>query len=408
MTKRETNANRSRLIHEMIAEYDIKTIADLEKTLKEMFAGTMSDMLKGELDAQLGYEKNSQAPKETTNRRNGSYLKQVKTSMGEAELSVPRDRDGEFEPQLVPAGTRDVSGVEEKVLSMYAKGMSDRDISATIAEIYGFTLSHETISKIVDRVQPRLQEWQSRGLESVYPFVFLDALMVSVKSEGRAVKKAVYCAIGINTEGRKDILGIWINETEGTHFWLTIFEELKARGVKKIHFISIDGLSGLEEAIKSCFPMAVVQRCIVHLVRNSVKYIPTKHYKDFCKDLKAMYSAVSLDAARAALDVLKTKWAAYPSALKVWIGNFAHVEQLYDYPAEIRKMIYTTNMIEAVNSGLRKVTNRKAAFPSDLSVMKILFLRIMDITAKWSMPIPNWALIRGKLDLIIPDWAVAF
>ena len=207
MTKRETNANRSRLIHEMIAEYDIKTIADLEKTLKEMFAGTMSDMLKGELDAQLGYEKNSQAPKETTNRRNGSYLKQVKTSMGEAELSVPRDRDGEFEPQLVPAGTRDVSGVEEKVLSMYAKGMSDRDISATIADIYGFTLSHETISKIVDRVQPRLQEWQSRGLESVYPFVFLDALMVNVKSEGRAVKKAVYCAIGINTEGRKDIFG---------------------------------------------------------------------------------------------------------------------------------------------------------------------------------------------------------
>lgn len=224
MAKREKNANRSRLIREMIEEYDIKTIADLEKTLKEMFAGTMSDMLQGELDVHLGYEKSSQQPKETTNRRNGSYPKQVRTSIGETEISIPRDREGEFEPQLVPNGTRDVSGIEEKVLSMYAKGMSDRDISATIADIYGFSLSHETISKLVDRVQPRLQEWQSRTLESVYPFVYLDALMVNVKSEGRAVKKAVYCAIGINTEGMKDILGIWINETEGTHFWLTIFE----------------------------------------------------------------------------------------------------------------------------------------------------------------------------------------
>jgi len=408
MTKKKTDARRSQLLREMVELYDIRTLSDLERTLKEMFAGTISDMLKGELDAHLGYEKSSQSPKETTNRRNGSYAKHVKTSMGEAEIMIPRDREGEFEPQLIPNGTRDVSGIEEKVLSMYAKGMSDRDISATIMDIYGFTMSRETISKIIDRVLPRLQEWQTRTLESVYPFVFLDALMVNVKNEGRAVKKAVYCAIGVDTEGKKDILGIWINETEGTHFWMSIFEELKARGVKKIHFVSIDGLTGLEEAIKSSFPMAIVQRCIVHLVRNSVKYIPTKHYKDFCKDLKAIYTAVSADAARAALEALKTKWSAYPSALKVWVSNFAHVEQLFDYPPEIRKMIYTTNMIESVNSALRKVTNRKAAFPSDLSVMKILYLRITDITEKWKVPIPNWSLIRGKLDLLIPDWAAAF
>lgn len=404
MAKRKRNENRTRLLREMIAEYGIESIADLQTTLKDMFAETMESMLKGELDATLGYEKSSQGDKPTTNRRNGSYEKKIQSNLGESEIAIPRDRDGEFEPQLVPAGTKDVSGLEEKILSMYGKGMSDRDISDTINEIYGFTISHDTISRIVDRVQPRLTEWQSRTLESVYTFVYLDALMISVKTDGKAMKKAVYSAIGVNSEGKKDVLGIWINETEGTHFWVSIFDELKARGVKKLLFVCIDGLSGLDEAIKNVFPTAVVQRCMVHLVRNSTKYIPVKQRKEFCADLKAMYGAVSRSTAREALESLKTKWSKYSSAVKVWVDNFAYVEQLFDYSPEIRKMIYTTNMIEAFNSALRKVTNRKAAFPSDIAVSKILFLRILDITDRWKLPIANWAVIRGKLDLLFPNW----
>ena len=364
----------------------------------------MEDMLKGELDGHLGYAKNGQALKTTTNRRNGSYPKTVRSQFGELSLDIPRDREGEFEPALVPNGKRDVSGIEEKALSMYAKGMSDRDISTTIDEIYGFTLSHDTISRIVDRVQPRLIEWQSRALCECYPFLYVDALVVPVKSDGKSVNKAVYSIIGINTEGIKDCLGFWISDKEGAHFWLSIFDELKSRGVKKLGFVGIDGLTGLEEGIKNVYPGAVVQRCMVHLVRNSIKYIPSKHYKAFCADLKAMYGASGLTSAHAAFEAFIQKWSAYPSAVKVWTGNFRHVEQLFEYPAEIRKIIYTTNTIEAFNSALRKVTNRKAAFPNDNAVFKILYLRTMDIAKKWTKPISGWAIIRGKLDIVLPNW----
>jgi len=322
-------------------------------------------------------------------------------------LEIPRDRLGEYEPELVPKGTKDVSGIEEKILSMYAKGMSDRDISETIDDIYGFSVSHETVSRIVDRVQPRLSEWQSRTLCECYPFVYVDALTVPVKSEGKSINKAVYSIIGINTNGVKDCLGFWISEKEGTHFWLSIFDELKVRGVKKLGFVSIDGLAGLEEGIKSIFPEAVVQRCMVHLVRNSIRYIPSKHYKEFCADLKAMYGAAGLISAKAALEAFIQKWSAYPSAVRVWVDNFRHVEQLFDYPSEIRKIIYTTNTIEAFNSALRKVTNRKAAFPNDMSLLKILFLRTMDIADKWKKPLSGWAVVRGKLDLVLPGWDFA-
>jgi transposase-like protein len=364
-------------------------------------------MLKGELDAHLGYGKHDQSPKETTNRRNGSFPKTVRSTMGEVALSIPRDRDGDFEPELIPNGARDVSGIEEKVLSMYAKGMSDRDISATVEDIYGFNVSHETISRIVDRVQPRLAEWQTRTLKSCYAFLYVDALVVPVKSDGKSVNKAVYSIIGIDHDGIKDCLGFWSSDKEGAHFWLSIFDELRVRGVKKLGFVSIDGLSGLEEGIRSIFPEAVVQRCMVHLVRNSLKYIPSKHYKAFCADLKAMYGAASQSSAKASLEAFVDKWSDYPSAVKVWTDNFGHVEQLFDYPAEIRKMIYTTNTIEAFNSALRKVTNRKAAFPNDTAVFKILYLRTMDIARKWVKPLSGWAVVRGQLDIVLPGWDAA-
>ena len=404
MAKKEKNADRDRLVKELIAEYQPKSFLELQDILKEIFAPLMEDMLKGELDAHLGYAKNEQAPKTTTNRRNGSFPKTVCSQLGEITLDIPRDREGEFEPALIPNGKRDVPGIEEKVLSMYAKGMSDRDISTTVDEIYGFTLSHDTISRIVDRVQPRLAEWQSRELCECYPFLYVDALFVPVKSDGKATNKAVYSIIGINADGIKDCLGFWISDKEGTHFWLSIFDELKARGVKKLGFVSVDGLAGLEEGIKNVYPDAIVQRCMVHLVRNSIKYIPSKYYKSFCADLKAMYGAASLSSAQAGLEAFIQKWCKYPSAVKVWTGNFRHVEQLFEYPAEIRKIIYTTNTIEAFNSALRKVTNRKAAFPNDNAVFKILFLRTMDIVKKWIKPISGWAVIRGKLDIVLPNW----
>jgi transposase-like protein len=404
MAKRERDPKRDQLVKALLAEYQPKDLHELQDVLKDIFAPLMEDMLKGELDGHLGYQKHDQSPKETGNRRNGSFAKTVRSKVGEMTLSIPRDREGEFEPTLVPNGTRDVSGVEEKVLSMYAKGMSDRDISETVADIYGFSLSHETISRIVDRVQPRLSEWQSRTLNACYPFLYVDAMIVPVKSDGKSINKSVYSMIGINQDGIKDCLGFWISETEGAHFWLSIFDELRTRGVKKLGFVSIDGLSGLEDVIRNIYPEAVVQRCMVHLVRNSIKYVPSKHYKAFCADLKAMYGAASQMSAQAALEAFVEKWSAYPSAVKVWVDHFAHVEQLFNYPSEIRKIIYTTNTIEAFNSALRKVTNRKAAFPNDIAVIKILYLRTMDIARKWCKPISGWAIVRGQLDIVLPGW----
>jgi transposase-like protein len=404
VAKRERKPERDQLVKAILAEYQPKDLLELQDILKEIFSPLMEDMLQGELDAHLGYQKHDQLPKETKNRRNGSFPKTVRSKMGEMTLAIPRDRDGGFEPALVPKGMRDVSGVEEKVLSMYAKGLSDRDISATVDDIYGFNVSHETISRIVERVQPRLVEWQSRTLEDCYPFLYVDALVVPVKSDGKSINKAVYSIIGINQDGIKNCLGFWISDKEGAHFWLSIFDELRTRGVKKLGFVSIDGLSGLEEGIRSIFPEAVVQRCMVHLVRNSIKYIPSKHYKAFCADLKAMYAAASLTSAKAALETFVEKWSVYPSAIRVWVEHFGHVEQLFNYPAEIRKMIYTTNTIEAFNSALRKVTNRKAAFPNDSAVFKILYLRTMDIERKWGKPLSGWAVVRGHLDIVIPGW----
>ena len=401
MKKPRLNAESQSLLRQLIELYQPKSVSDIQEMLKSLFADTMEDMLKAELDCELGYKKNSQESKTTDNRRNGSYPKKVTSNMGEIELNVPRDCKGEYEPELIPKGSHDVSALEEKVLSLYAKGTSDRDISDVINDIYGFKLSHETISNIVDRIQPRVIEWQNRKLEKVYPFVYMDALMVNMKSENKSDKYAVYSIIGVNCEGKKDCFGFWIGENEGTYQWLGIFDELKARGVERLGFVCIDGLAGLEEAITSTFPNAIVCRCMVHLVRNSTKYIPTKHRKEFCADLKAIYGAVSISEAENALAVLNEKWKKqYPSAVRVWNDNFIYVQRIFEYPSEIRKMIYTTNAIESFNSSLRKVTDRKAAFPNEMAVMKVLYLRTNDVVKKWTMPYPNWGVIRGKLDLL--------
>ena len=395
---------RRAMMMEMVQELGITSASELSEALRDMFAGTIEDMLKAELDEHLGYEKHDQTPKETDNRRNGTTSKTLRTAhAGEMSIDVPRDRESSFEPQVVKKGQNDVSEIQDKVMCMYAKGLSDRDISTIIQDIYGFTLSHETISRIVERVTPRFEVWQSRELEAVYAFVYVDAMVVKVKENGKSINKAVYTVLGIDMEGHKDVLGLWISEHEGAHFWMMIFDEIRARGVERMLFVCIDGLTELEQGVLSIFPNTRVQRCMVHLQRNSLRYIPTKHYKEFCRDTRAIYGAVSLQAAREALENLKTIWADYPSAVRVWVENFEHVERLFDLPAPIRRMVYTTNMVEGLHSALRKVTRGKGAFPNDEAVFKALFLRVMDVVKKWTMPIPNWALVLGQIDIIFPE-----
>jgi transposase-like protein len=372
--------------------------------LTSLFADTLERLLHAELDAELGYQKHDQSPKTTTNRRNGSNSKTVLTKEGEMTINVPRDREGVFEPMILPKHERNVSRIQDKVLAMYKRGMSDRDISQTVEEIYGFGVSHETISNITDTILPTVKEWRSRPLKEVYTFVHIDALFTDVKIHGVSQKRAVYVALAIDTEGHKDVLGLWSSATESSKEWLNLFDEWKQRGVKKVTFLSSDGLKGIEDAVKTAFPETIFQRCIVHLIRNSLKYVPKKHYKEFCNDLKKIYKAINIELSKDALDELEQKWGeSYPGAVRVWKNNYKFVEQLFDYPDAIRKIIYTTNSIESVNSALRKVTDRKGALPNEDALYKLLYLRIEDLTKKWTVPIPNWAIIRGQLDLIIPD-----
>ena len=383
----------------IINEYNPKNAGDMQDALKDIFGPMFEAMLQGEMDAHLGYESNSHVPKGTTNRRNGYSKKTVKSTYGDITMQVPRDRESSFEPQAVPKHTRDVSGIEDKVLSMYAKGMSQRDIADTIEDIYGFEISHETISSITDRVMEQADEWQNRPLKKFYAFLFVDCLYVTVRKDMESRNCAVYVILGYDVNGMKDILGIWIGESEGKHYWMQIFDEIKARGVEDVLFISMDGVSGLEEGARSIFKDVVVQRCIVHLIRNSVKYIPAKDYKAFTAHLKKVYGAASLKAAEAEFERFKQAWSQYPGAVDVWVRNWQHVEQLFHYGSAVRKIMYTTNAIEAVNSSFRKVT-KKGAFPGEDAVRKALYLRVVELYKKWnSRPVSNWALVRNQLSM---------
>lgn len=401
MAPRKNKRNEaSKAIAEAIMEqYQPTNAKEIQDALKDIFGPMFEAMLQGEMDSHLGYEANSHGYKETDNRRNGYIHKNLKTTYGDVPVNVPRDRDSSFEPQAIPKRTRDVSDIEDKVLSMYARGMSQRDIADTIEDIYGFGISHETVSGITDRVIETADEWQNRPLKKFYTFVFVDCLYVSIRKELETKNCAVYVILGYDVNGVKDILGLWIGETEGKHYWMQIFDEIKSRGVEDILFISMDGVSGLEEGAKSIFKEAVVQRCIVHLIRNSIKYIPSKDYKAYTAQLKRVYGAVSLKAAEAEFERFKQAWSSYPGALDVWIRNWAHVEQLFNYGSAVRKVMYTTNAIEAVNSSFRKVT-KKGAFPSEDAVRKALYLRITELYRKWNgRPVSNWAMVRNQLSM---------
>lgn len=395
---RNKNGKKNELVNAILEAYQPETAEDVQNALKDIFGPMFEAMLQGEMNNHLGYENNSKEKKETDNRRNGYIDKDVKTSMGEMNIKVPRDREGSFEPVIIPKRTKDISDIDRKVISMYAKGMSQRDISDTIEDIYGFKVSHEMISQITDCVLDELNEWQGRPLKKCYPFVFVDCMYVTVRYEYEVKETAVYTILGYDVNGRKDILGLWLNESESKHTWMQIFDEIKQRGVEDIFFISMDGVSGLEDGAKEIFKGVVVQRCIVHLIRNSLKYVPSKDYKTFTANLKKIYGAPNLKAAVHEFEKFKSNWSKYPGAVDVWERNFKHIEQLFNYPSDIRKVMYTTNAIESINSSFRKVT-KKGAFPNENALLKLLYLRVCELNKKWdNSSIQNWAMVRNQLD----------
>lgn len=395
---RSKNNNKTKLVQAILDTYQPETAEDVQNASKDIFGPMFEAMLQGEMNNHLGYNNNSKEKKETDNRRNGYIDKTVKTSLGEMNIAVPRDRDGSFEPVIIPKRTKDISDIDRKVISMYAKGMSQRDISDTIEDIYGFKVSHEMISQITDCVIEELNEWQNRPLKKFYPFVFVDCMYVTIRYEYEVRETAVYTILGYDKDGHKDILGLWLNESESKHTWMKIFDEIKQRGVEEIFFISMDGVSGLEEGAKEIFKGVIVQRCIVHLIRNSLKYVPSKDYRRFTANLKLIYGATNLKSAIHEFEKFKNAWSKYPGAIDVWERNFKHVEQLFNYPSDIRKIMYTTNAIESVNSSFRKVT-KKGAFPNENALLKLLYLRIQELYKKWDdSTIQNWSMVRNQLD----------
>ena len=396
--KKEVTTNQ-KLAQAILEQYQPKSVEDMQDALKDIFGPMFEAMLQGEMNSHLGYANNERGEKETTNRRNGYSKKSLKTTAGDVPIEVPRDREGTFEPAIVPKRKRDVSAIQDKVLSMYAKGMSQRDIADTIEDIYGFEISHETISEITDSILEQLEEWQSRSLKKFYTFLFVDCLYVTIRKDYETKNYAVYVILGYDVDGQKDILGLWLSESESKHQWMQIFDEIKARGVEDVLFISMDGVSGLEEGARAIFPNVTVQRCIVHLIRNSIKYVPNKDYKPFTAHLKKVYGAASLKAAEAEFERFKQAWSQYPGAVDVWVRNWQYVAQLFDYGSAVRKILYTTNAVESVNSSFRKVT-RKGAFPNENALFKVLYLRIKELYQKWgSRPVSNWALVRNQLDM---------
>ncbi|MFR2266896.1 IS256 family transposase [Longicatena caecimuris] len=385
------------LAQEIAKQFDPQSAEDADEALKELFGPIFESLLQGEMSHHLGYENNNKEYKQTQNRRNGYGQKTVHTTKGDITIDTPREGDGSFEPQLISKRQRDVSGIEDKVLAMYARGMSQRDISKTIEDIYGFSISHEMVSDITDAILPELEEWRNRPLKKCYAFLFVDCMYVTLRSGYEAKECAVYTILGYDLNGHKDILGLWLSESESKNYWMQIFDELKARGIEDVFFMSMDGVSGLEEGAKAIFPKIIVQRCIVHLIRNSIKYVPSKDYKKFTQELKKVYGAPNLKAAAAAFESFCRTWEQYPGAIEVWKRYFKFVEQLYDYGSDVRRIMYTTNAIESINSSFRKVT-KKGAFPNENALFKLLYLRCTELEKKWNNgTIHDWSKVLNQL-----------
>ena len=386
------------VLREMIVDGNLKTVNDLHTYLKEMFKDALQEMLEAELEVELGYVKGDRKNKNTDNRRNGTTKKTVSTRFGEIELDIPRDRNGEFEPVVVPKHTRDISGIEEQIISLYARGMSTRDIHDQVKDLYGIEVSADMVSKITDKIIPQINEWKNRPLEPVYPFIFLDAIHYKVREDGQIKNKAAYVVLGVTLDGFKDILGIWIGENQSSKFWLGVLNDLKNRGVEDVLIFSVDGLTGLKEAIQAAYPNAEIQRCIIHQLRNSFKYVSYKDLREFANDFKEVYKAVNEEEGYQKLLDLEEKWGKkYPYAIKSWDMNWDVLSPFFKYPIEIRKIMYTTNIIEGLHRQFRKVTKTKSVFPTDLSLEKMLYLASQNVMKKWTQRYRNWDSILNQL-----------
>lgn len=396
---------RKEKIRELMGELEIKDFADINAFFKEMVGDVLENGLEGELDEELGYSKYDYRNKQTENSRNGSSPKRLKTSYGEVEIDVPRDRNGEFEPQLVKKQQTTLSGdIEDKIISMYAKGMTTTDIESHIQEIYGLDCSDTTVSRITDKILPVVREWQSRPLEEIYAVVFMDAIHFHVRQEGRIVKKAVYIAIGIKMDGHKEVIGMWVGENESAKFWLSVMNGMKNRGVEDILIACVDGLTGFTNAIEAVYPKTEVQQCIIHQIRNTTRYVSYKDIKELMADLKRVYAAVDENTALTELDSFDEKWnKKYPKIAISWRNNWANLSTYFKYPQEVRTLIYTTNTIEGFNRQLRKVTKNKGVFPTDDSLLKMLYLAMIDITKKWTGARRNWGQIHSQLEIFFAD-----
>lgn len=392
-------------IRELLQTSNISSMEDIQNLFKETIAAFMENGLDAELDEELGYSKYDYRNKDTSNSRNGHSSKTLRTSFGNVDVAVPRDRDGQFEPQLLKKNQTSVSqDIEEKILSMYAKGMTTGDIETHIRDIYGVEVSDTTVSRVTDKILPIAKEWQQRPLESVYAVVFLDAIHYHVRSEGQIVKKAVYIAIGVNLDGHKDVLGMWVGENESAKYWATVLNSLRNRGVEDIFIACTDNLSGFSEAIEAVFPKTEIQNCVIHQIRNSTKYVSYKDLKALMADLKAVYAAIDESSALEALNTFSERWnKKYPKISASWQENWPNLSTYFKYPQEVRRLIYTTNTIEGFNRQLRKVTKAKSVFPTDDSLLKMLYLAMADITKKWTGRRQDWCIIHAQLSVFFAD-----
>ena len=402
---RAAKKERREKLREFLSLLEVEDLQDLKTVFKEMVGEVLENGLEAELDDKLGYTKYDYHNKDTENSRNGHSIKTVKTSAGGVEIAIPRDRKGEFEPQIIKKHETSLSwDIEEKIISMYAKGMTTNDISAHIEDIYGIEVSDSLVSRITDKILPVVKEWQQRPLESIYAVVFMDAIHYNVRSEGRIIKKAVYIAIGINMDGIKEVLGMYVGENESAKYWLSIINGLKNRGVDDILIACVDGLIGFPEAISAVYPKTEIQQCVIHQIRNSTKYVSYKDIKALMADLKKVYGAVDEETALYELKVFAEKWdSKYPKISLSWQAHWAELSTYFKYPQSVRKLIYTTNSIENFNRQLRKVTKSKAIFPTDDSLLKMLYLAQADITRKWTGRRRDWGEIHSQLEVFFAE-----